>query len=107
MSIKTFSRRVVEAALSIPSGRVTTYGRIARAAGAGGQASRSITGILGKAYDMGERAIPFHRIVYADGTVWMNSRLKAERMKLYGKEGIKVDKHGKIENFSHTLFEFR
>ncbi len=36
---KSFSERVIEAALSIPSGRVTTYGRLARACGARPMAS--------------------------------------------------------------------
>lgn len=46
--MKTFSQRVVEAALLIPKGKVTTYGAIAKACGGGGQAARSITAILGK-----------------------------------------------------------
>ena len=46
--MKTFSERVVELALSIPKGKVTTYGAIARAAGAGPMAAQSITSILGK-----------------------------------------------------------
>ena len=103
----TFSEKVVKCALAIPFGRVTTYGRIARAAGGGAMASQSITSILGKAYDEGEESIPFHRIVYANGTVWINDAYKAKRMKLYKKEGIKVDKNGKILNFEKVLFEYR
>ncbi len=102
-----FSTRVVQLALSIPSGRVTTYGAIARAAGGGGQAARSITAILGKAYDRGEKNIPFHRIVYANGVVWTHASYDARRKKLYKKEGIIIDKKGKIENFKAVLFEFR
>lgn len=104
--MKTFSQRVLEAALSIPEGRVTTYGRLARACGAGPMASQSITGILAKAYNEGEKSIPFHRIVYANGTVWINDDYKAKRMKLYKKEGIEVDKNGKIKNFEEKLWEF-
>lgn len=103
---KTFSELVVEAAMSIPKGRVTTYGRLARAAGAGPMASQSITSILGKAYEAGNKSIPFHRIVYADGRVWINATHKAERLKLYKKEGIKVGKDGRIENFGGVLFDF-
>ncbi len=51
--METFSEKVVELALSIPKGRVTTYGRIAVAAGAGPMASQSITAILGKALRRG------------------------------------------------------
>lgn len=106
--MKTFSERVVEAALAIPSGRVTTYGAIARACGAGPMASQSITSILGKAWDAGEKKIPFHRIVYSGGKVWLSDEYTARRMKLYKQEGIEVDKKtGKIKNFNEILFEYK
>jgi methylated-DNA-protein-cysteine methyltransferase-like protein len=105
--MKTFSKRVVACALAIPKGRVTTYGRIAHASGGGAMASQSITSILAKAYNEGETKIPFHRIVYANGTVWLNDSYKKERMKRYKEEGIEVDKNGKIKNFNEILFEFK
>jgi methylated-DNA-protein-cysteine methyltransferase-like protein len=101
-----FSKRVVKLALSVPAGRVTTYGAIARAAGGGPIASQSITGILSRAYDAGETNIPFHRIVYADGKVWMSPAYEAERKKRYKKEGIVLDKTGRIENFRDILIDF-
>lgn len=104
---KTFSERVVEIACSIPKGRLSTYGRIARAAGAGPMASQSITSILGKAWMTGNKSIPFHRIVYANGTIWVDDEHKAKRMKLYKEEGIEVDAKGKIKNFEEKLFEFK
>lgn len=119
---KSFSERVVEAACAIPSGRVTTYGRLARACGAGPMASQSITGILGKAYQEGEKNIPFHRIVYADGSIWTSPEYHAKRMKLYKKEGIVVvifkrknqvensnfrpSSIYKIKNFNEIVFDF-
>lgn len=105
--LKTFSDHVVEAALVIPSGRVTTYGRLARACGAGPMASQSITSILAKAYEKGEKNIPFHRIVYANGKIWINDEYKAKRLKLYKQEGIEIDKNNKIKNFEEILFEFK
>lgn len=104
---KSFSERVLEIALSIPKGKVTTYGRISRAAGGGSMASQSITSILAKAYHAGQTQIPFHRIVYANGTVWMDEQYRAKRMKLYKKEKIEVDEKGKIKNFEEKLFEFK
>lgn len=101
----TFSERVVKAALAIPPGRVTTYGRIARAAGAGPMGARSVTAILGKAWEEGETHIPFHRIVYADGRIWISSRHHQKRMKLYKEEGVEVeDDH--IKNFADVLFDY-
>jgi methylated-DNA-protein-cysteine methyltransferase related protein len=103
----TFSERVVAAARSIPSGKVSTYGRLARAAGAGGMAAQSITTILSKAYDSGIKDIPFHRIVYADGRIWVNDEYRTKRMALYKKEKIKIGKDDRIENFADKIFEFR
>jgi methylated-DNA-protein-cysteine methyltransferase-like protein len=107
MKGKTFSERVVEASLSIPEGRVTTYGRLARACGAGPMASQSITGILAKAVNEGVKDIPFHRIVYANGKIWVSEEYRAKRLKLYKKEGIELDKNDKIKNFNDILFEFQ
>jgi methylated-DNA-protein-cysteine methyltransferase related protein len=100
-----FSERVVKIALSIPSGKVLTYGAIARAAGGGGQAARSVSAILGKAYERGEKKIPFHRIVYSNGKVWTSSEYDSARKKLYKKEGIAIDENGKIENFRDVMFQ--
>lgn len=104
--MQTFSERVVKLALSIPKGRVTTYGRIARAAGGGGMASQSITAILGKAWDAGEKKIPFHRIVYANGKIWVDARHRKERMKRYKEEGIAIDKNDRVVDFCDKLLEF-
>lgn len=100
----TFSQRVWELALSIPEGRVATYGDIARAAGAGPMASRSITGILSKAPNV--RAIPFHRIVYASGKAWFSPEYEQKRRRLYKREGIKVDTNGFIIDFEEIRFDF-
>jgi methylated-DNA-protein-cysteine methyltransferase-like protein len=104
--MKIFTERVIKAALSIPSGRVTTYGRIARAAGGGALSAQSITHILGKVYDAGETRIPFHRIVYADGRIWIDDRQRAARMKLYKQEGIVIDQNDRIKNFANIVLDF-
>lgn len=103
----TFSERVVKIALSIPKGRVTTYGRIARAASGGTMASQSITNILGKAWGNGMKNIPFHRIVYADGKIWIDEKHRKERLKLYKQEGIEIDEKDRIKNFRSVLWELR
>jgi methylated-DNA-protein-cysteine methyltransferase related protein len=103
---KTFSERVVQLALKIPAGKVSTYGAIAKAAGGGAMASQSITGILAKAWDKGQKDIPFHRIVYSDGRIWTSTEYHKKRMALYKKEGIKVDKNNRIVDFRDKLYEF-
>ena len=103
----SFSERVVKLALSVPRGRVTTYKALSDAAGGAGMAARSITGILGKAWEKGEKNIPFHRIVYSDGTIWISDEYKKKRLALYKKEGIQVDKKNRIVDFADKLFEFK
>lgn len=100
----SFSERVVAIALSIPKGKVTTYGHIARAAGGGNMASQSITGILSKAYDRGEKNIPFHRIVYAGGKIWLDELHREERMKKYAAEKIRIDERGRVVDFWDKLY---
>ena len=101
----TFSDRVIKIALAIPKGKVMTYGQIAQKAGGGPMASRSVTGILGKAYEAGQKDIPFHRIVYANGRVWISDTYAKERLKKYKEEGIEVDAKGRITNFGEVLME--
>jgi methylated-DNA-protein-cysteine methyltransferase related protein len=100
----SFSLRVYDLALSIPSGRVTTYGTIARLAGGGPMAARSISSILSKAPN--QKAIPWHRIVYAGGKVWLDSEHEVARRKLYKKEGITIDTSGCIKNFEEIFYDF-
>jgi methylated-DNA-protein-cysteine methyltransferase related protein len=100
----TFSARAYDLALSIPPGRVTTYGTIAKAAGGGAMASRSISSILGKAPN--QKAIPWHRIVYAGGKVWLDAEHEHARRKLYKREGIKLSGRGYIEDFAEIFYDF-
>lgn len=103
---KTFGDRVVELALGIPAGRVTSYKELARAAGGGGMSHRSVTGILGKAWKKGEKNIPWHRIVYSDGHVWISPANKKQRLLLYKKEKIVLDKKNRIVDFMDKFHEF-
>ena len=96
----TFSQKVTELALSIPEGRVTTYGALAKAAGGGAMASRSVSSILGKFPNQG--VIPWHRIVYAGGKVWMTPDCEDRRRELYALEGIELNQKGRISNFDEV-----
>ena len=102
----SFSQRVYDLALTIPPGFVTTYGGLAKAAGGGSMASRSITSILSKAPN--QSSIPYHRIVYAGGKVWLptGTKDKRERIDMYAAEDITVDDAGRIYNFEEILWDF-
>jgi len=97
-----FSKKVVELALKIPEGRVVTYGLLAQAAGGHPMMAQMITHILSKSAEVDK--IPFHRIVYASGKVWLEPKYEKERMRLYKKEGIKLDKNNKIIDFDKIVF---
>ncbi len=99
-----FSKRVVELALKIPEGRVTTYGILAQSAGGHPMMAQMITHILGKSKE--DSKIPYHRIVYASGKVWLEPKYEKERLRLYKKEGIKLDKHNKIVDFDNLVWTF-
>lgn len=99
-----FSRKVWKLALSIPSGRVTTYGLLAVSAGGHPMLSRMITSILSKCPE--EAKIPYHRIVYANGRVWLPTRNAKLRLKLYEQEGIKLDKNNCIIDFDRLVYTF-
>lgn len=100
-----FSQRVWELATSIPPGRVTTYGVIAKAAGGGSMAARSISSILSKAPN--QKAIPWHRIVYAGGRVWLTPEYEEKRRALYKKEKITLDSRDRITNFDDVFYDFQ
>ena len=100
----SFSQRVYDLALSIPPGYVTTYGGLSKAAGGTGMAARSITSILGKAPN--QAAIPYHRIVYAEGYAWSTDENRDDRRKMYAREGIIVNEKGKIADFEEIVWEF-
>jgi len=97
-----FSKKVCQLALSIPPGRVTTYGSLASAAGGHPMLARMITHILSKSPDADK--IPWHRIVYSSGKIWTDPKYDKIRQKLYKKEGIKLDQNNKIIDFEKLVF---
>lgn len=100
----TFSQRLIELALSIPPGRVATYGSLAKAAGGTGQAARSVGHILSKYPN--QKAIPWHRIVYAGGHVWYDEACEAKRREMFEIEGMYINQNGYVENFEELFFDF-
>ncbi len=103
-SPSVFYQKVWQLALSIPSGRVTTYGLLCAAAGGHPMMSRMITRILSKSPHVDH--IPFHRIVYSNGKIWFDPEHNQWRDKLYKQERIIVDKNNKIINFEQILYTF-
>ena len=99
-----FTQNVWKLARTIPPGRVTTYGLLAVSAGGHPMMSRMVTSILSKAPDAD--TMPWHRIVYSNGHVWMSPKYEKLRLKLYKQEGIKLDKNNKIIDFDKIVYTF-
>jgi len=99
-----FSKNVWKLAMQIPPGRVTTYGYLAVSAGGHPMMAQMITHILSKSPDADK--VPWHRIVYANGKIWMDPKYDKIRAKLYKKEGIKLDKNNRIIDFDRIVYCF-
>ncbi len=97
-----FQKKVWEAVESIPFGKVTTYGHIARAAGKP-NAARYISRIIGQHPDA--QSLPWHKIVFSNGTIWISDKHEQYRRKKYKEEGI-ILQGKKIVNFRDVLYTF-
>ena len=99
-----FTQNVWRLAKTIPEGKVTTYATLAVAAGGHPMMAQMVTHILSKYPQVDQ--IPFHRIVYADGRVWLHEKYPKKRLQLYKKEGIKLDKKNRIIDFEKIIYYF-
>lgn len=99
-----FSKKVIELALQIPPGRVTTYGLLAVAAGGHPILAQMVTSILWKSKERDK--VPWHRIVYSSGKIWTDPHVDKLRKKLYKTEGIKIDKNNRIIDFEKIVWSF-
>src|SRR5947208_15079983 len=81
-----FSRRVLSLVRRIPSGRVATYGDIARLAGRP-RAARAVGNIMREARDPG---VPYHRVIAANGQLGGFGGQPGLKASLLAAEGIIV-----------------
>ena len=66
--------------------------------------ARMVTSIISKAPDAD--TMPWHRIVYSNGKVWLSPEYEKIRRKLYKQEGIEIDKNNKIIDFEKLIHYF-
>lgn len=103
MVLTPFQKSVCQALVKIPSGKVTTYGNIAKFLGT--KAVRAVGTAVGKNPDAPQ--VPCHRVVRSDGNIGNYSGpggvvKKVELLKL---EEVEV-KNGKIVNFAGIRYNF-
>lgn len=89
-----FTRRVLTLVRRIPSGRVVTYGDLARLAGRPG-AARAVGNIMRDAHEPG---LPCHRVIAAGGRLGGYGGQEGLKQALLRQEGVTVSK-GRVREF--------
>lgn len=89
-------QRVLATVDSIPPGRVSTYGQVAREAGLG-RLARFVGRVL-RELPSGSR-LPWHRVVGASGRISLpaGSRAAREQRRRLRREGVRFDGRGRID----------
>jgi len=101
-----FDERVWKLMETIPRGRATTYGQIARKLNT--KAYRAVGNACRK--NPYAPRVPCHRVIRSDGTVGgfggkTSGKTVEEKTRFLRKENVKV-KNGKIVDFEKVLFKF-
>jgi len=88
------TRKIIEQILAVPRGKVSSYGAVAAKAGLPNGARQVVRTL----HSMSEKyALPWHRIVRADGRIALEGEGKALQITLLRGEGVKVSKDKKID----------
>lgn len=92
-----FQRRVYRALLRVPSGRVVSYGQLARTIGC--RSARAIGQAL--ASNPFAPTVPCHRVIAADGTLGgfchsCRGNERARKRRLLVAEGVRFDEKGRV-----------
>ncbi|WP_379086255.1 MGMT family protein [Pedobacter sp. UC225_65] len=100
----SFYDQVFEIARLIPKGRVTSYGAIAKALGAGGSAR--MVGYAMSNAGIAHPKVPAHRVVNSSGLLTGKFHFSPPELmeELLAKEGIKVEKD-KIKDFKKVFWD--
>ena len=89
-----FTARVVEVVLSIPKGKVATYGQVARLAG-NPNGARQVVRVL---WSQSEKArLPWHRIINAQGHIALTGEGLRMQRSLLKQEGVRVADDGAVD----------
>jgi methylated-DNA-protein-cysteine methyltransferase-like protein len=100
----SFYDQVFEIARLIPKGRVTSYGAIAKALGAGGSAR--MVGYAMSNAGIAQPKVPAHRVVNSSGLLTGKFHFSPPELmeELLAQEGIKVEKD-KVKDFKKVFWD--
>ena len=98
---KNFYEKCYELVKSVPEGKVTTYGEIARALDS--KAVRAVGTAMAKNPYL--FVVPCHRVVRSDGSIGQYALGVAKKEELLLQEGLEIN-NGKIENFANCIYQF-
>jgi O-6-methylguanine DNA methyltransferase len=91
--MKSFQEKVIEVVKKISSGKVLSYGEVAKKAG-NAKASRAVGSLMAKNADT---TVPCHRVVKSDGSMGMYNGLRGKsKSEILKKEGVKFKESGKV-----------
>ena len=89
------THRIIKLIKSIPSGKVSSYGNIARAAGLPNGARQTVRVLhsMSEKYDL-----PWHRVIRSDGCIALREGAGRElQVELLRAEGVEVSVEGKVD----------
>ena len=100
----SFYEQVFEIARLVPKGRVTSYGAIAKALGAGGSAR--MVGYAMSNAGIAHPKVPAHRVVNSSGLLTGKFHFSPPELmqQLLEQEGVKVEKD-KVKNFKAIFWD--
>jgi methylated-DNA-protein-cysteine methyltransferase-like protein len=87
------TEKIIEQILAVPRGKVPSYGAVAAKAGLPNGARQVVRAL----HSMSEKyALPWHRIIRADGRIALDGEGRALQITLLRGEGVKVSKEGTV-----------
>ena len=99
-----FSEEVIKIILSIPKGKVASYGQIAAVAG-NPKASRQVSRLLhtcSKKYNL-----PWHRVINSNGKISLKGKIYFKQVALLENEDIEFNLNGAIDFTRFGLFNIK
>ncbi|RLQ96244.1 MGMT family protein [Falsibacillus albus] len=99
--MKPFTANVIRIIKQIPSGKVMTYGQVAKCAGSP-RAARQVVRILHSMSD--KHQLPWHRVINAKGQIAMKDDIGFHEQRMcLSNEGIESGKDGTIDLSKYQL----